>query len=162
MLLDAGAAVDKRREGDWSPFGIACALGHVDVATLLVERGADSAAVNVCIGGTPPLLFACRNRNLDAMRLCLGRGADVNWANEEGETVVRFCMTRDKDGRTWTPARTATLLLDKGAEVDRAMRKKGWTPLYAACKNGHIDAARLLLDNGAEVDRCGGGRRDTL
>ena len=40
VLLDAGAAVDKRREGDWSPFGIACALGHVDVATLLVERGA--------------------------------------------------------------------------------------------------------------------------
>ena len=79
LLLDAGAAVDKRREGDWSPFGIACALGHVDVATLLVERGADTAAVNTCIGGTPPLLFACRKRNLDAMRLCVGRGADVNW-----------------------------------------------------------------------------------
>ena len=31
VLLDAGAAVDKRRAGgDWSPFGIACSLGYVD------------------------------------------------------------------------------------------------------------------------------------
>merc|ERR1712138_340177 len=88
VLLDAGAAVDKRREGDWSPFGIACALGHVDVATILVERGADTTAINTCIGGTPPLLFACRQRNLDAMQLCLARGADVNWADKEGMTVL--------------------------------------------------------------------------
>ena len=88
LLLDAGAAIDKRREGVWSPFGIACALGHVDVATLLVERGADSAAVNTCIGGAPPLLFACRARNLGAMRLCVEHGADVNWADKEGGMIL--------------------------------------------------------------------------
>ena len=42
--------------------------------------------------------------------------------------------------------------LDKGAEVDRA-RKDGATPLYIACQNRHVDAARLLLDNGAAVDQ---------
>ena len=46
----------------------------------------------------------------------------------------------------------ARLLLEKGAEVDRAM-KDGATPLYIACQNGHVDAARLLLERGAEVDR---------
>ena len=46
----------------------------------------------------------------------------------------------------------ARLLLDKGAEVDRA-KKDGATPLWIACENGHVDAARLLLDKGAEVDR---------
>ena len=43
-------------------------------------------------------------------------------------------------------------------------KKDGWTPLYIACWNGHVDAARLLLDNGAEVDRADGrtvGRRCT-
>ena len=65
-------------------------------------------AVNTCIGGTPPLLFACRQRNLDAMRLCLERGADVNWANTAG---LRFCMTPAKTvtstrrGCCWTKAR---------------------------------------------------------
>merc|ERR1719311_1889246 len=47
----------------------------------------------------------------------------------------------------------ARLLLDYGAEVDRA-DKDGRTPLYIACQQGHVDAARLLLDKGAEVDRA--------
>ena len=34
--------------------------------------------------------------------------------------------------------------------------EEGKTPLYIACKKGHVDAARLLLDNGAEVDRAAG------
>ena len=53
-----------------------------------------------------------------------------------------------KNGCVGVPAR---LLLDKGAEVDRA-KEKWSTPLYIACKKGQVDAARLL-DKGAEVDR---------
>ena len=54
------------------------------------------------------------------------------------------------------PALTAKLevtrlLLDKGAEVDRA-NDGGGTPLFVACQEGRADAARLLLDNGAKVD----------
>ncbi len=45
----------------------------------------------------------------------------------------------------------ARLLLDKGAEVDRAC-EDGWTPLYIACQEGHVDVARLLLERGAVVD----------
>ena len=44
-------------------------------------------------------------------------------------------------------------MLEKGADVDRAM-EDGATPLYIACQNGHVDAARLLLNNGAAVDRA--------
>ena len=128
FLLDAGAAVDKRREGDWSPFGIACALGHVDVATLLVERGADTAEVNTCIGEMSPLLFAYRNRNLGAMRLCLERGADPNWAN--GTILHDACEKNHVDA--------AQLLLEKGAEVDRA-DEDGKTPLWIACLKGHVE-----------------------
>ena len=43
-------------------------------------------------------------------------------------------------------------MLDNGAEVDRAT-EDGRTPLWTACYEGHVDAARLLLDKGAEVDR---------
>merc|ERR1712072_344521 len=46
----------------------------------------------------------------------------------------------------------ALLVLEKGAEVDRAT-EDGQTPLYFACENGHVDAARLLLDRGADVHR---------
>ena len=47
----------------------------------------------------------------------------------------------------------ARLLLDKGAEVDRA-NVGGVTPLWIACSEGHVNAVRLLLKRGAEVDRA--------
>ena len=43
-------------------------------------------------------------------------------------------------------------MLENGAEVDLAA-EEGVTPLFAACFNGHVDAARLLLDKNAAVDR---------
>ena len=56
----------------------------------------------------------------------------------------------------YTPAITghvdaARLLLDKGADVNRAT-KDGQTPLYIACDYRHVDAARLLLDQGADIN----------
>ena len=56
---------------------------------------------------------------------------------------------------------TARVLLDKGAEVDRAMND-GRTPLYIACENCHVDAARLLLEKGAAVDRAENDGRTSL
>lgn len=45
----------------------------------------------------------------------------------------------------------ATLLLDKGADVDLA-RGFSKTPLYHASRNNHIDMVRLLIERGATVD----------
>ena len=47
----------------------------------------------------------------------------------------------------------AQSLLEKGADVNRAMRN-GRTPLWIACDKGHVDVARLLLDKGADVNRA--------
>ena len=41
-------------------------------------------------------------------------------------------------------------LLDDGAEVDQTLGD-GVTPLWKACAEGHLDAARLLLERGAQV-----------
>ena len=42
----------------------------------------------------------------------------------------------------------------KGAEIDQPGKMDGATPLYVACENGRVDAARSLLEEGAEVDRA--------
>jgi len=46
---------------------------------------------------------------------------------------------------------TATLLLDRGADVNLATQHRR-SPLYAACEKGHATTAILLLDRGAQVD----------
>ena len=55
----------------------------------------------------------------------------------------------------------ARVLLDNGAEVDRAC-EDGRTPLYIACQQGHVDVARLLLERGAVVDSSALCEGDTV
>ena len=31
--------------------------------------------------------------------------------------------------------------------------QKGYTPLFIACRNGHIQVAHILLENGAQVNK---------
>ena len=47
----------------------------------------------------------------------------------------------------------ARMLLRIGAKVNRA-DYYGRTPLYVACREGHVETARLLLRNGAKVNRA--------
>ena len=48
----------------------------------------------------------------------------------------------------------ARLLLEKGADV-RTKGSQGFTALFAAAQNGHVNVVRLLLDQGARVDDPG-------
>ena len=96
--------------------------------------------------GATPLCIACQEGHVDAARLLLDKGAEVDRAKEGGFTPLYIaCENNHVD--------VARLLLDKGAEVDKAM-KGGWTPLIIACENGHVDLARLLLNKGADIDRA--------
>ncbi len=92
------------------------------------------------------LLQMCVNGDVDAARLFLICGAEVNRVGKDGATPL---FAACKNGHVVA----ARLLLDYGAEVDRA-DKDGRTPLYIACQQGHVDAARLLLEKGAAVDRA--------
>ena len=96
--------------------------------------------------GRTQLYNACGNGQVDAARLLLDRGAEVDRATKKGATPLFIaCENGHVDA--------ARLLLERGAEVDRA-RKDGVTPLFIACQNGHVEVVRLLLDKGAAVDRA--------
>ena len=75
----------------------------------------------------------------------LDKGAEVDQANENGRTPLFVACFKGHVG-------AARLLLDKGADVNRAV--KNWTPLYVACLAGHVDVAQLLLERSAEIDRA--------
>ena len=90
------------------------------------------------------LYAACFNGHVNAVRLLLDNGADVDQANKYGATpVYAACQEGHVDA--------ALLLLDKGADVHKAS-KSNRTPLHEASYNGHIDVVRLLLAYGADAD----------
>ena len=92
------------------------------------------------------MFVACAKGDVDALRLLLDQGTEVDWANEDGWAPLYVaCFKGHVDA--------AQLLLDKGADINRAA-KNGQTPLFIACHQGHVDAARMLLGKGAAVDQA--------
>lgn len=119
-LLEAGVPVDN--VGGWSQdtaLGIAARNGFLDVAALMVEKGADvdrnskghtpvwyaaghghTAVVGLLLDNDanvdksgfrdgPPLMFALMNRRTDVVKLLLKNGAAANARNLFGETALR-------------------------------------------------------------------------
>ena len=42
------------------------------------------------------------------------------------------------------------LLIEAGADLDKA-NNDGWTPLWIASQNGHLEVVRLLVEAGADM-----------
>jgi hypothetical protein len=131
-----------------TPLFAALSEGHVEVSSLLHERGA-----GVDIPGKwdqTPLHKASAEGRLENGKWLLDRGANVN--------------ARDNDG--WTPLYLAALhghlefarmLLARDARVD-VQDDRRRTPLFRASENGRRKVVRLLLEHGANAgtrDICG-------
>jgi len=79
----AGDQKDKR----W-----ALGTGHVDVAQMLVERGADVSAQ--AEDGTTPLHLASSKGHVDVARILVERGADVSAQAEDGTTPLHLASSK--------------------------------------------------------------------
>jgi sirohydrochlorin ferrochelatase len=121
--------------------GPACEFGDLDIAQLLIDRGADVSAARK--DGWTPLHLASRGGHEAVAQLLFDRGADVSAADEDGETPLHFASSGGYEA-------VARLLIDRGADVSAA-RKDGWTPLHLASRGGREAVAQLLIDRGADV-----------
>jgi len=93
--------------------------------------------------GITPLMYAAEVGSVDAMRLLIDHGADVNAQNDFGSTALMWSVP--------DPAKVR-LLLDHGAQVN-LIAKSGRTALIiAAFTNPSAEVVRLLLAKGAKVD----------
>jgi hypothetical protein len=156
FLIEKGADVNARDEGGASVLEQAAGANNVELARLLLARG---ALVNIADGGGfTPLLAAAGNgdRNASMVKLLLQHGAAVNV--KSGDTVEIV-----KNGPLLlghlTPLQLAAgmgnyeaveALLQAGADVN-AKDVRNSTPLVFAVATDHANPkiARLLLDKGA-------------
>ena len=93
--------------------------------------------------GITPLMYTAEIGSVEAMRLLLDRGADVNAQNAYGSTALMWSVS-DPD--------KVRLLLDHGAQVNTAARTGRTALIIAAFTNPSAEVVRLLLAKGAKVD----------
>lgn len=117
----------------------ACETGHVEVARVLLERGAEAGCSDR--HRRTPLHLASDWGHAEMVKLLLDQGALAGAIDQEGQTPLHVASENGS-------VEVARLLLAGGAAVD-AVDRHGWTPLKVAAQHGHADVVRLLLSRGA-------------
>jgi uncharacterized protein len=167
-LIERGAEVDARMTtvtlGDGyrtrlnrlgaTPLLLAAKGAYPEMMRLLLDHGADLHATTA--DGSTALMLAAgvaifnegddagtETETLEAVTLCVERGADVNLADGNGETALHGAAYRGHNS-------VAQYLFEKGARPD-IKNRIGWTPLtiadgvlYAEFFKQHRDTAALL------------------
>ena len=142
LFLDAGVPIDWVDADGTTPLLLACSSGHVEIATLLLDRG--STVIDAKNGDSDtPLLYACCNGHLEIARLLFARGSTaIDEKGADGETpLLHACRNGHLE--------IATLLLDRGSTAIDEKSDDGDTPLLHACRYDYLEIARLLLDRGS-------------
>ncbi|MEZ0224618.1 MAG: ankyrin repeat domain-containing protein [Alphaproteobacteria bacterium] len=110
---------------------------------------ADGAPVDIKNhNGQTALMYACINRNLEAVKLLLDCGADPNvvW-QPHGVTALRSACAAY--GKPANPA-IVQLLLDHGADPHK-LDARGQTMMHSAARSGDENTMKLLAANGVSL-----------
>jgi ankyrin repeat protein len=118
-----------------TPFLIAAQANDIALMRELLAHGADPNVptsqgttplmVAAGIGHLPGMSRSTEANALEAVRLCVELGADINAVNKTGDTALH--------GAAWRHFADSIVqfLVDHGADMD-AKNKRGWTPLVIA------------------------------
>jgi len=149
-LLSRGAETDARTRAGEKPVARPPGAGGGSHGVGIVRSGVPPQGEQQPIpGGMTPLLFAARDGQVDAARLLLEAGADVNGADPNGLTPLLMALTNGQFG-------VGKLLVDRRADPKRA-DWWGRTALWAA-----VDARNLAVRSGAPTDENGVDRQAAL
>ncbi|XP_075896522.1 ankyrin-3-like isoform X4 [Nelusetta ayraudi] len=140
--VESKMMVNRTTESGFTPLHIASHYGNINVATLLLNRGAavDFKARN----DITPLHVASKRGNGNMVLLLLERLAAIHARTKDGLTPLH-CGARSGHEQV------VELLLQRGAPIT-SKTKNGLSPLHMATQGDHLRCVQLLLHHEAPVD----------
>ncbi|MFC1762656.1 ankyrin repeat domain-containing protein [Planctomycetota bacterium] len=168
LLIKKGADVNKiSKKNKCAAVKGAIKCGWLDILETLIDKGAEVNVSKHWRGSAmdTPLGMACKKKNLEAVGMLVTAGADVNYRDRHGMTILHdLADSWYKLGEVDTE--TAQLLMEHGADVDARARLdaihrmslwhliegEGATALHIASFAGKKDMVELLIAKGADVN----------
>lgn len=146
LLLDFGLSPDSpwpMADGTTStPLGLATAFGSSDIATLLLERGAN-ADIQCGLEKNPPLDLAVEKGNVEFLKMLLEHGANTEIENKKLYTPLKTAIYLHKP-------ECLKVLLEYGAKMDGDMNM---CPMFVSIAKGFKDCVEILLDHGFDIHK---------
>ncbi|XP_077585908.1 uncharacterized protein LOC144205416 isoform X7 [Stigmatopora nigra] len=134
--------MNRTTESGFTPLHIASHYGNINVATLLLNRGA--AVDFMARNDITPLHVASKRGNSNMVKLLLDRGSKIDAKTKDGLTPLH-CGARSGH------AAVVEILLDRGAPI-LSKTKNGLSPLHMATQGDHLNCVQLLLQHDVPVD----------
>ena len=136
-LLDAGAAMDAKRNDGRTAYALAVQSGQPSVVALLEARGAHTG-----LSALDQFMGACESAGPTELEKLLAEAPRIEPSPESERLLTELAQSH----------RTAAVraLLAAGVPVD-ARGSVGETALHWACWKGFGDMAKVLLDHGASL-----------
>jgi len=142
-LLDAGASPNTQAANRDTPWLLAGALGRTEIIAAMLPRRPDLSIRNRYGGNA--LIPACERAHVEAVKLLLTSGIDIDHINDLGWTcLLEIVILGDGGPRHQQVAR---LVLDAGANPSLS-DKDGVTPLAHARQRSQQAIARLIEQAG--------------
>jgi ankyrin repeat protein len=144
LLIKKGASIDVRtRTGPTPAFRPANPPGGGSHGVGIVRSGLPERGNRQPIPGSmTPLLYAARDGKLEALKLLVSAGADINEVEANGISVLLMAIGNNRMD-------VARFLIDKGADVNHA-DWYGRTPLWQAVEVRNMDLDSSTYKNNVE------------
>ena len=131
--------------------------GHTQTTKTLLEadwrnndRNNDQkSAVRKHMSKSEVLALAVKANFVGIVKLLVEAGVDLDYQDDQGETALHVAAH-------FGHRECARLLLEghngKKADMEIAEKSFGWTPLFIACVDGHIDIVKILITENAVLE----------
>lgn len=148
-MATAGQDVEQVDEFSHTTMHVAAINNYADVIKVLAKYGVVVDREDD-VNPMTPLHYAARYDNVEAMKMLIKVGANVNTVNRHMMTALHYAA---RYGQT----EAIKVLVEMGADInktDKHMR----TPLYNAVIRGHLASVKMLIEYGAErgptIEQC--------
>ncbi len=135
-ITDQSSSINSYSSDGFTPLGLACYFGHLEIVQYLVNHGADVNKASSNSFHVAPIHSATAISDYEITAFLLGHGADVNAKQQSGVTPLHSAAHNGK-------LDIATLLVDHGADV-KAKTSDGKTPADMAFEKNYNEVGEYL------------------